>query len=220
MTNQAISPAIRNIVFDMGGILVGLDSARCIEAFERIGCTDVADYVRQHRTEDLFLEIERGLISVPAFCQRVRDLSHCDIADEKIVGAWNSLLTTVPEEKTACLVRLRLAGYRLFLLSNTNEMHWHRCEQLLRYGEWTAGRLFERVYLSNELHLVKPDTAIYAEVLRQSGLLPQETLFIDDREENCRGAAALGIHTLHDPRGDQWTRLVGDTLLEEPTLKS
>lgn len=215
MTNPAITPTLRNIVFDMGGILVGLDGARCIEAFERLGCPDVADYVRLHRTEDLFLEIERGLIGVPEFCERVRRLSHADLTDDAIVGAWNSLLTTVPDEKKACLVRLHLAGYRLFLLSNTNEMHWRRCEQLLQYGEWSARQLFEHVYLSNEMHLVKPDRTIYAALLHQSQLRPEETLFIDDREENCLGAAALGIRTLHDPRGEEWCSLLSERLLSE-----
>lgn len=205
---HTVNKPLRNIIFDLGGILAGLDGARCIRAFEEIGCDRVAIYVAEHRTEDLFLEIERGLIDVPTFCQRVRDLAETDIPDAAIVDAWDSLLTTIPERKLRCLVQLHQAGYRLFLLSNTNEMHWLRAEQLLRHGEWTAARLFEHVYLSNEMHMVKPNRDIYEAVLRESQLDAAETIFIDDREENCLGAAAVGIQTLHDATGDRWVDVI------------
>ncbi len=199
---------IRNIIFDLGGVLVGLDGARCISAFSRIGCGAVADYVAEHRTEDLFLEIERGLITARQFCDEVRRISRCDASDSQIVWAWNELLTDIPDSKKERLLQLRAAGYRLFLLSNTNEMHWQRACRLLEYRGHGAGDYFERVYLSNELHLVKPDTAIYAAVLAQSGLAAGETLFVDDREENLTAAAALGIRTFHECPGHRWEDLL------------
>ena len=53
---------IKNIIFDLGGVLVGLDPKRCIEAFRKVGCGVLANYVEEHRTEDLFLdtELQRG----------------------------------------------------------------------------------------------------------------------------------------------------------------
>ncbi len=199
---------IRNIIFDLGGVLVGLDGERCIRAFAQIGCDAIADYVAEHRTEDLFLEIERGLITVPQFCDEVRRISRCTATDSQIVWAWNELLTTIPDSKKERLLRLRAAGYRLFLLSNTNEMHWQRACRLLEYRGHTAADYFDKVYLSNEMHLVKPDTAIYAAVLDQSGLAAGETLFIDDREVNLAAAAQLGIHTFHERPDHRWEDLL------------
>lgn len=199
---------IRNIIFDLGGVLVGLDGVRCISAFSRIGCGAVADYVAEHRTEDLFLEIERGLITARQFCDEVRRISRCDASDSQIVWAWNELLTDIPDSKKERLLQLRAAGYRLFLLSNTNEMHWQRACRLLEYRGHGAGDYFERVYLSNEMHLVKPDTAIYAAVLAQSALVAGETLFVDDRAENLTAAAALGIRTFHERPGHRWEDLL------------
>ncbi len=199
---------IRNIIFDLGGVLVGLDGERCIRAFAQIGCGAIADYVAEHRTEDLFLEIERGLITVSQFCDEVRRISRCTATDSQIVWAWNELLTTIPDSKKERLLRLRAAGYRLFLLSNTNEMHWQRACRLLEYHGHTAADYFDKVYLSNEMHLVKPDTAIYAAVLDQSGLAAGETLFIDDREENLTAAAQLGIHTFHERPDHRWEDLL------------
>lgn len=65
---------IKNIIFDLGGVLVGLDVARCIDAFRRIGCGETAVYVEEHRTEDLFLDIELGRATTQDFCRKVRSL--------------------------------------------------------------------------------------------------------------------------------------------------
>ena len=118
---------IKNIIFDLGGVLVGLNPERCINAFREIGCGVLASYVEEHRTEDLFLETELGRIGEGEFCNEVRRIAHTDTPDKDIVWAWNQLLTGIPHEKLLRLARLKQQGYRLFLLSNTNSMHWNRC---------------------------------------------------------------------------------------------
>lgn len=195
---------IRNIVFDLGGILVSLDAARSIDAFRRIGCGPVARYVEEHRTEDLFLDIELGRTDTAGFCRRVREITATTVTDALITEAWDCLLTDIPQEKLRCVARLRDAGYRLFLLSNTNEMHWARAVRLMAERGCEAGDLFEHAYLSHEMHLAKPDPAIFQAVLTGSALRPEETLFIDDLEANCAAAAASGMRTLHDPTGSTW----------------
>lgn len=188
---------MKNIIFDLGGVLVGLDGPRCIEAFERIGCEKVADYVREHRTEDLFYRIELGLISTPEFCEEVRQMTATKADDKAIIDAWNALLTPIAQERLQQLRALREAGHRLFLLSNTNDIHWQQC------GPQLDG-CFEREFLSYEMQLAKPDTRIYAEVLRQAGIDAHETLFIDDTAENIAAAASLGIATYHNRNIDDW----------------
>ena len=203
-----MNETIKNIIFDLGGVLVGLDSARCINAFRQIGCDDVAVYVEQHRTEDLFLDIELGRATTQDFCQEVRTMSHCDVADEQIVWAWNQLLTSVAAEKKARLKALA-SRYRLFLLSNTNEMHWQKCrDELLASHEGSGEEYFERVFLSFEMHKKKPDADIFRQTLRDAGITAAETLFIDDSADNCRTAASLGLTVMHETSGSDWLSLL------------
>ena len=195
---------IKNIIFDLGGVLVGLDAARCIEAFRQAGCAEIAAYVEEHRTEDLFLDIELGRITTADFCRRVRGMTHTDTPDSRIAWAWNALLTDVAGEKKARLLHLS-RRYRLFLLSNTNEMHWTKCrDELLPCGSYGATDYFDRVFLSYEMHMKKPDADIFNKVVADTGIVPGETLFIDDSADNCRTAAALGMHTLHETTGRDW----------------
>lgn len=190
---------MKNIIFDLGGVLVGFDRQRSIDAFERIGCGKVADYIRDHRTEDLFYRIELGEISTHDFCEEVRQMTATNADDEAIIHAWNVLLTPVTQERLQRLRELREKGARLFLLSNTNDMHWQYC------GHQLDG-CFERVFLSYEMRLAKPDTAIFAEVLRQAEIDASDTLFIDDNADNIAAAASLGIKTFHNQNIDDWTK--------------
>ena len=178
--------------------MVGFDRQRSIDAFERIGCGKVADYIRDHRTEDLFYRIELGEISTHDFCEEVRQMTATNADDEAIIHAWNVLLTPVTENRLQRLRELREKGVRLFLLSNTNDMHWQYC------GHQLDG-CFERVFLSYEMRLAKPDTAIFAEVLRQAEIDASDTLFIDDNADNIAAATSLGIKTFHNQNIDDWT---------------
>lgn len=196
---------IKNIIFDMGGVLVGLDPTRCIHAFREVGCGNIAAYVEEHRTEDLFLDTELGRITTEEFCQEVRRICSANTSDERIVWAWNELLCPVSLEKLVRLRQLKERGYRLFLLSNTNTMHWEYCRDHFFTAEGaTADNYFERIFLSYEMHLAKPDTAIFEEALRQAGINATETLFIDDSEANCLAAERVGVAALHETSGHRW----------------
>lgn len=201
---------IKNIIFDMGGVLVGLHPQRCIDAFRQIGCGEIASYVEEHRTEDLFLDTELGRITQQEFCDEVRRIARCRATDEQIVWAWNELLSGIGDHKKQCLLQLG-RHYRLFLLSNTNIMHWHKCrDDFFPYQRHTATDYFERIFLSYEMQLAKPDTRIFAEALAEAGIDAAETLFIDDNIDNCRAAETLGISTLHEQTGTMWTSLCND----------
>ena len=190
---------IKNIILDLGGVLVGLDPQRCISAFRKIGCGALATYVEEHRTEDLFLDTELVRISQAEFCDEVRRLSLTSTPDNDIVWAWNELLTGIPASKLNHLESLKRQGYRLFLLSNTNIMHWSLCRDrfFTSLGK-DANHYFERIFLSYEMHLAKPDTRIFEQTLNAAGINAGETLFVDDSAENCQAAASLGIATVHD----------------------
>ena len=195
---------IRNLVFDLGVVLVDLDKQRCVEAFRQIGAADIAYYVEHHLTEDLFFDVEVGRITTAQFCDEVRRRACCTATDEQIVWAWNQLLTGIATEKIDRLEALS-RRYRLFLLSNTNEMHWLKCARdFFPCRDLTADTLFERIFLSYEMGLAKPDAAIFQTVLDVAALNPAETLFIDDNQSNCATARQLGISTFHETTGRDW----------------
>lgn len=195
---------IKNIIFDMGGVLVGLDGQRCIRAFEEIGAHEISGYVRDHRTEDLFFDAEVGNIGEAEFCDEVRRVTGCKAADAQIIAAWNSLLTEIPDSKKLRLLELH-DRYHLYLLSNTNVMHWTHCAgRLFRYGRWGVDDYFDACFLSYEMHLFKPDEEIFRQTLLEAGIEAGETLFVDDLPANCEAARALGIHVLHETTGTDW----------------
>lgn len=197
----------KNIIFDLGCVLVGLDPERCIKAFKEIGCGAIATYVEEHCTEDLFLDTELGRISQAQFCDEVRRLSGSTTSDADIVWAWNQLLTGIPLEKLQLIERLKAAGHRIFLLSNTNIMHWNYCrDNHFTIDGKTADFYFEKVFLSYEMHRKKPNKDIFEQALKEAGILAEDTLFIDDLKENCLAAEALGITTLHETTGLDWCR--------------
>lgn len=202
---KTFSPdGIRNVVFDLGGVIVGLDSQRCIDAFLGIGADAIAHYVEHHLTEDLFLGVELGTMTTHEFCDEVRQRTHCTAPDERIVWAWNQLLDPIDAAKVERIASLG-RSHRVFLLSNTNEMHWLHCARHL-FPEAGAqpDALFEQTFLSYKLQLAKPDAAIFQTVLQRADLAPAETLFIDDNADNCAAAHSLGIHTLHEQSGTDW----------------
>ena len=201
-----IPPHIKNIVFDLGGVLCGLDAERCIRAFHQIGAEEVAVYVEEHRVEDLFLQSELGYITTEEFCEEVRRITQRPIDDEKIVWAWNELLTGITPERRQAVLELSKT-YRLFVLSNTNDMHWKKWEAsslLPLKGEVFKDGVFEKCFLSYELHLAKPQREIFEAVLQQADIKADETLFIDDSLKNCEAAQALGIHTYHNQHINDW----------------
>ena len=84
-------------------------------------------------------------------------------------------------------------------------MHWACCEPLFttEKGE-NVLQLFQDIFLSNELQLIKPSAEIFQEVVKRTGIKPEETLSIDDLQPNCDAACQLGFKVLHDPKGTIW----------------
>lgn len=153
-------------------------------------------------------ELGVGLISTEQFCDAARNLTLTTVSNHQIIEAANRMLVVIPDEKKRRLLKLKAKGYRLFLLSNTIDIHWDYCvEKLFPYQGHNVEDYFEKVFLSQRLHLSKPDARIYEEVIRQAAIVPEESLFIDDLQENCIAAENLGIHTFQNAEFDDWLDL-------------
>ena len=200
---------VKNIIFDLGGVLINLARVRCLASFEKLGVKDIRQRVTSdYRHKDLFGSLELGLVSVPEFREGIRHLSGLPMTDEQIDEAWISMLGDLPTYRLDLLLELR-KSYRLFLLSNTNELHWEWAEQnsFTYKGYKHAEEYFDKVYLSYKLHLQKPDIAIYEHVLADAGIRADETFFIDDSLVNCKAAETLGIRTYTPKSSENWSFL-------------
>ena len=181
------------LIFDFGNVLIEIDPARSIEAFQTLGAQ--ADL---HLDADFFHDFETGAITAAEFRRALRNQLRWASADSSIDSAWNALLLEIPPRTLRVLRSLRAQGYQLALLSNTNPIHIDEVRRRLGpfgYGEFA--RCFERIFYSYEMGLRKPDPAIYAAVDRELGITsPAEVLFVDDNAANIASTAAYGWRTL------------------------
>lgn len=198
---------IRNFIFDLGGVLVDVDKERSIEAFKQLGLPHVNQLVSNYKQSGIFSELERGEISTEVFCRRIRHSAQETITDQQIIEAWNAMLGEVLPWKLEMLLSLR-KHYLVYLLSNTNAIHWDMaCKRLFRYRGFDVNDFFEEIYLSFQMHLVKPSKEIFQATLNCAGLLPGETMLIDDSPANCLAAEALGIKAYCPKPGEDWRHL-------------
>ena len=185
-----------------------LNPEGCIGAFKAIGMGELVDSNPQSEGMKLMSKLGVGMMTTEAFCDAARKLTGADVTNEEIITAANKMLVVIPDEKKERLLQLKKAGYRLFLLSNTIDIHWDYCvEHLFPYQNHGVEDYFEQCFLSQRMHLAKPDARIYEEVIRQANIHPDETLFIDDLKENCEAAEKLGIHTFQNVKFDDWLAL-------------
>jgi len=198
---------IKNIIIDFGGVIVNLARNRCIEAFQKIG-VDVRDKLtNNYQHKDLFMQLELGNLPLADFYNGIRQLSTQPITDQQIDEAWISMLDDVLDWKLDLLLAQQ-DHYNIMLLSNTNIIHWEWSKQnIFSYRGHTVSDFFTKIYLSYELHLLKPNADIFEYVLNDAGIDPRETLFIDDALVNCNTAESLGIRSyMPEPRED-WSFL-------------
>lgn len=187
-----MNPQICNIIFDWGGVLIDLDTEGCIRSFERLGA-DVKKLLTGTNESGVFRAYESGALDTVGFHREICRLIGKKVPDEEIDKAWNAQLKSIPAEKLELLLRLR-GHYNLYLLSNTNELHWLCGAKSFKYKGNEVQDYFNQVFLSFRMHLAKPDPQIFMAALEEAGLKAEETLFVDDSEVNCRAAASTGMH--------------------------
>ena len=194
---------IKNIIFDFGDIFINLDKQGTYKAMAALGVTEITEDMIQ-----VYHRYEKGLISTEEFIDFYEQKVH--LKREDLVNAWNAVLLDFPKRRLDFITELAASKkYRLFLLSNTNDLHIKWIQNSLGtafYNEFKNA--FEQFYLSHEIHFRKPDLEIYEFVLEENNLNPNETLFVDDLQENTDSAQKLGIHTWNlDPKTEDVTAL-------------
>jgi HAD superfamily hydrolase (TIGR01509 family) len=189
---------IKNLIFDLGGIIINIDFQLTFEAFAKASGKNIIGTIKKFEDEKIFSRFEKGEFTEKEFRCLINKEFNTSLSDETIDKSWNALLKDIPQERIEMLKNLGKT-HRLFLLSNTNSIHIKGVNEILSktFGIEKLDLLFEKVYYSYEILMTKPDKRIYDYVLRQNDLKAAESLFIDDNIENIKGAANAGLKTLH-----------------------
>jgi glucose-1-phosphatase len=193
---------IKNIIFDFGGVICDLDITRTEKKFREFGPVKTANPPAPENPSlrfDILVDLfEKGAISTEEFRSAIRNHYQVPPTDAAIDDAWNALLTGIPEQRLQLLEDIRY-NYRIFLLSNSNEIHYHHylIDFHQKSGYNNFNELFEKSYFSFQVHLSKPGKEIFNLVLNKSRLDPSLTLFIDDTLKHVETARILGINGYH-----------------------
>lgn len=182
---------IKNIIFDFGDVFINLDKPATQKHLQKFGISDL-----DFETLAVNKKYEKGLVSTNEFVQYYTD-KFKNIEQTDFIKAWNCILKDLPDHRLEFLKKLEAKNqYRLFLLSNTNDLHiqWVK-ENILSFEEFKS--CFEAFYLSFEINLRKPDASIFEHVLNENNLRADETLFIDDTREHINTANCLNLQTWH-----------------------
>ncbi|MFH1121258.1 MAG: HAD family phosphatase [Bacteroidota bacterium] len=197
LQNKIDLSGIKNIIFDFGQVLLNIDPQLSASAFARLGVRDGLDFWGSRSSSETLIKLEKGAISPDDFRNNVLEKLVPGVTAQQVDAAWNALLLDLP----GCRVeKLKSLGgkYRIFLLSNTNQIHFEcymdRFEKAFGYG---LGDLFEKLWFSHQIGLVKPDPAIFRFVMTDACLDPEETLFIDDTLVHVEAARTVGINAWH-----------------------
>ncbi|MFC5271986.1 HAD family hydrolase [Adhaeribacter terreus] len=193
-----IPATIKNIIFDLGGVIINIDYQKTIDAFKKLSKANATIEFNQQAQSALFDELETGRISNEAFREKVREYYQLDATDEQIDDAWNALLLDIPAERIALLRKLH-KNHKLFLLSNTNAIHLIAFNKIVQdnHDMPALDELFDKCYYSHLVDDRKPNASIFERILQENDLKKEETLFVDDSIQHIEAADKLGIKTLH-----------------------
>jgi len=196
-------------IFDQGNVILDINPQLSLDAFTSLmnpaaagrvsasdllgGCDNqfITDYMLGHVTTDQFVDY-------------LMPIMREGTTRQQIIDAWNALVLDIPEARLQALQKLRSEGKKTYILSNTNEEHIrHIINKCFAGKRSEMGRYFDGLFFSSEMHMVKPTPEIFLEVIRQTGMNPEEAIFVDDLQKNLDGAAALGFNTLLST-GNHW----------------
>lgn len=197
---------IKNIVFDLGGVIMTLDPAEALRRFKALGLSDAERYLDAYTQSGIFGNLEEGKITAEDFRSKLSSLTGHELTFDECKHAWLGYRKDVPQRNLDLLKELRAKGYRLILLSNTNPfmMDWALSSEFDGEGS-SLNDYFDALYLSYRLGIMKPAPDFFRQVLDNENILPEETLFVDDGPRNVEAAGKLGFMTMCPDNGSDWT---------------
>ena len=208
---------IKNIIFDLGGVLLDIDLPYCMRSIKALG-VDLSSLPEHTQTlssgksstdmqpavlgegivaNGILHQYQVGTVSTPDFCNALLSLCHKGTTTQQVIDAWNTCCISIPEYRLNIIRQLKEEGYKIYMLSNTNDCHWQDIVSRCFGGQDVVDSLFDRTFLSQEMHQAKPNDDIYLSVLEAINATAHECIFIDDSTPNIKAARALGFETIH-----------------------
>ncbi|MBI5219304.1 MAG: HAD family phosphatase [Bacteroidia bacterium] len=200
---------IKNIIIDLGGVIINIDPMLSADEFRKAGFDNFDAIYTKFKQDRFFDKFETGHITTDEFYLEMKKHTSLPITDKQIDDAWNKMLLDFPEERIALLQKLK-KRYKLFLLSNTNQIHYKTYTKLFRqeyFFEFNS--LFVKTYYSFKQKMKKPYAEFFELVLKENNLNPGETLFVDDTLVHIEAAGRLGIKTYWLKEGETISDVFG-----------
>jgi len=199
---------------DLGGVILTIDYQKTTDAFKALGIPDFDNLFTQFKQLPVFDQFELGEITQAVFLSKLKEYAGDHINDQALIDAWNAMLGYIPQTNLDFLNNLK-QEYRIFLLSNTNELHY---EAFFDYVEQWLGRrelspYFEAEYYSHKIGKRKPEPQVFQQIVQEHNLNAEETLFIDDSPQHLEGAAQLNLQTFHKTNEKRWKHLIEEFYL-------
>lgn len=199
---------IKNLLFDLGGVIMDIRRQNAVDALKRIGMSDADSFLGEYVQQGPFLALEAGDITPEEFRNQIRSHIGTPVSDEQIDDAFTQFLIGIPIHRLDALERLH-ANYRIYMLSNTNSIMWNRfiVNEFEKCGH-NIDYYFDGIVTSYEAKCVKPGRKIFETVVERFGIKPEETLFFDDSCKNIEAAREMGFNTAHVEPGAEFINLI------------
>jgi len=204
---------IKNIIFDFGGVLLDIDYELTYSNLSDVmGVRITSDHIPAQIFK-VMLGYEKGEINTETFLWNLqKESSKLTPQPDKLVKAWNAMLLGWNPDRFKFLEELR-KDYSVYLLSNINELHLEWVMSDLKKNHKITNfdtKYFDKTFYSHLMKMRKPELKIYQEVLNETGINAEESLFIDDNIENVKKARQIGLQaTYHNPKDEIIISLAG-----------
>ena len=194
---------IKNLLFDLGGVILDIDRMKAVEALREAGMRDPEELLGDYGQKGPFLALEKGEISPEEFRAELRTHFDRPVDDETIDASFCEFLRGIPPHRLKALEQLH-RRFKIYLLSNTNALMWDRyiVPEFTKSGH-DINYYFDGLIASFRVKAYKPDAAIFKAAEELLGIDPEENLFFDDSQANVEAARRLGFHAaLVTPEAD------------------
>ncbi len=201
---------IKNLLFDLGGVIVDINRMNCVEAYKKLGFADVEDFLGDYGQKGAFAMLESGKISAEEFREVIRQHIPGEVSDTQIDDAFEHFLSGIPVHRLDSLRKLR-KKYKVYVLSNTNTIVWDGiiARSFAQQGG-TINDYFDGIVTSFEAKTLKPSAEIFEYCKNKLGINVGETLFLDDSELNCEASRKCGFFAAHVKPGVEFEDILNE----------
>ena len=196
---------IKALLFDLGGVVLEVDFKNVFKSWASMSTLDENEIKSRFKMDEHYQQHEKGQIEAPVFFEHLRHSLQLTATDDEMTSGWNDIFGN---EMTANLdaidvVRNKLPTYGFSNTNRTHQIYWeHHYPRI--------PNTFEKLFVSSEIGLRKPDAEAFEFILKELSLKPDELLFFDDTLENIEGAKRLGIQTVLVSNSDSVVTALSD----------